>query len=233
VVATQVGLLSSRSLANRVAQDLNLANDPNFASQKGDPAQRLESASREIGSSLNVIRPDEGQLIRFSYQSASPEVAAKVANGVAEAFISSNLQRRYESSAYARTFLERQIAKTRGDLERSERQLVSYAQAQGIINTATSEQSAGPLVSDANSPQGESLTEVNRALADATARRVAAEGAYRAAMGSGITSTENASSQQLRQQRAGLVAQYQEKRATLKPEHPEMFALMALSGVLD
>ena len=233
LVATQVGLLSSRSLAKRVAQDLNLANDPTFVSQKGDLAKRLERASREIGKSLAVIRPDEGQLIKFSYQSSNPQLAAKVANGVAEAFISSNLQRKYESSAYARTFLERQIAKTRGDLERSERQLVNYAQAQGIINTATSEQSAGPLVSDANSPQGESLTEVNRALAEATARRVAAEGAYRAALSSGITSTETASSQQLRQQRAALEAQYQQKRATLKPEHPEMIALRAQVAELD
>ena len=51
--------------------------------------------------------------------------------------INSALQRRYESSAYARNFLERQIAKTRSDLDRSERQLVAYAQAQGIISTGT------------------------------------------------------------------------------------------------
>ena len=61
-----------------------------------------------------------------------------IANGIADSFINTALQRRYEASAYARNFLERQINKTRGDLERSERSLVAYAQAQGIINTGSS-----------------------------------------------------------------------------------------------
>ena len=60
-----------------------------------------------------------------------------VANGIADSFINTALQRRYEASAYARNFLERQINKTRGDLERSERALVAYAQQQGIINTGS------------------------------------------------------------------------------------------------
>ena len=68
--------------------------------------------------------------------STSPQLAAMVANGIADSFINTALQRRYEASAYARNFLERQIAKTRGDLERSERSLTAYAQAQGIITTS-------------------------------------------------------------------------------------------------
>ena len=67
------------------------------------------------------------------------EEVHSIANGIAEAFINSSLQRRYEASAYARDFLQKQIAKTRADLEQSERQLVGYAQAQGIINTGTGE----------------------------------------------------------------------------------------------
>ena len=60
-----------------------------------------------------------------------------IANGIADSFINTALQRRYEASAYARNFLERQINKTRGDLERSGASLVAYAQAQGIINTGS------------------------------------------------------------------------------------------------
>lgn len=101
-VATQVGLLSSRSLAERVAQDLNLANNPEFVDQELDPQRRLQVATSKIEQGLQVIAPDVGQLIQFNYVSDSPRIAAQVANGVAEAFINSNLQRRYESSAYAR-----------------------------------------------------------------------------------------------------------------------------------
>jgi uncharacterized protein involved in exopolysaccharide biosynthesis len=185
-VATQVGLVQSRSVAERAAQELNLANNPDVVKQDIDASKRLRAATTMITDNLKVIAPDQGQLIKFSFDSTSPQLAANVANAVADSFINTAIQRRYESSAYARNFLERQINKTRGDLERSERALVAYAQAEGIINTAPPDgQQAG---GDTNSLQGESLVKLNEALADATARRVAAEGAYRQSLTTGPTS---------------------------------------------
>jgi capsular exopolysaccharide synthesis family protein len=231
-VATQVGLVSSKSVAQRTAQELNLINNPAVVPQNVDASERLRIATNAVSGGLHVIAPQDGQLIRFSYDSTSPQLAATIANGVADSFINTALQRRYEASAYARNFLERQIAKTRGDLERSERSLVAYAQQQGIINTGTSadgKSSSG----DTNSLQGESLVTLNKALADATARRVAAEGAYRQALATGPTSEVTASTQSLRQQRATLEAEYQQKRTFMKPEHPEMLSLRSQIDELD
>ncbi|MBA3527601.1 MAG: GumC family protein, partial [Sphingomonas sp.] len=231
LVATQVGLLESRSLAERVAEDLNLASKPGFADESLSPAERLKGATALVQNNLVVVRPEEGTLIRFNYVSPSPQLAAQVANGVADAFINSTLQRRYEASAYARNFLERQIAKTRGDLERSERQLVAYAQAQGIINTGSA--APGTSAGDTASPAGESLLALNRALAEATARRVSAEGAFSASRNSGPTTEATQSTQTLREGRAALEAQFQEKRNLLQPEHPEMVSLRARIAELD
>ena len=231
-VATQIGLLTSKNVALRTAQELNLANNPDFIAQEGDAATRLKTAAAMVKGGLKVEAPEEGQIIAFSFDSASPQLAAMIANGVAESFINSSLQRRYEASAYARNFLERQIAKTRGDLERSERSLVAYAQAQGIINTGGTSDGKSPA-GDGASLQGESLVTLNRALADATARRVAAEGAYRQARATGPTSEVTASTQALRQQRATLQAEYQQKRTFMKPEHPEMQSLQAQIDELD
>jgi capsular exopolysaccharide synthesis family protein len=218
-------------VAERTAQDLNLASNPAVVGTGGTIEERLKTATGVVAGGLDVTLPEEGSLVRFSYTSADPNLAAGIANGVAESFINAGLQRRFESSAYARQFLERQIAKTRSDLERSEQQLARYAQAQGIISLGGNG-SASPEAG--SSLQGESLTALNRALAEATARRVAAEGAYRAAAASGPTSDVNASTQALRQSRAALEAEYSEKRVTLKPEHPEMVSLRsridALSG---
>ena len=222
-VATQVGLLSSRSIAERAAQDLNLANNTELVGEGGDAASRLRTATAVVAGGLNVEVPEEGQLIKFSYDSESPVLSAAIANQIADSFINANLQRRYDASSYARRFLERQIAKARGDLERSERQLVAYAQAQGIINTNTNEK--GESTGDVNSLQGESLVALNRALADAVARRVAAEGAYRQSLTVGMTSDVTTSTQVLRQSRATLEAEYQDKRTLMKPEHPEMLSL--------
>jgi uncharacterized protein involved in exopolysaccharide biosynthesis len=215
-VATQVGLVSSKSVAERTAQELNLVNNPAVVPQNVDASERLRIATGVVSGGLHVLSPQDGQLIRFSYDSTSPQLAATIANGVADSFINTALQRRYEASAYARNFLERQIAKTRTDLEHSERALVAYAQQEGIINTGTGDGKTSS--GDTNSLQGESLVTLNKALADATARRVAAEGAYRQALATGPTSEVTASTQSLRQQRATLEAEYQQKRTFMKPE---------------
>jgi len=230
-IATQVGLLKSDSLAQRVAEDLNLAANPKFADLSATPADRLRQASRNVASNLSVDMPEEGQLVQFTYVSDSPQLAAGIANAYAASFINSTLQRRYDSSSYARSFLQRQINKTRGDLERSERQLVAYAQSEGIINTSSGED--GKPASDAGSLQGQSLVQLNDALAQATARRVAAEGAYRAAIASGPTTEVTASTSAMRQGRAALEAQYQEKRTLMKPDHPEMVSLRSQIAELD
>ena len=231
-VATQVGLVSSKAVAERTAQELNLANNPTVVSQNIDPSQRLKVATGVVSGGLKVIPPQEGTLIKFSYDSPSPQLAAMIANGVADSFINTALQRRYEASAYARNFLERQIAKTRGDLEHSEKALAEYAQQQGIISTGAGADGK-PAVGDANSLQGESLIALNKALADATARRVAAEGAYRQALATGPTSDVTGATQGLRQQKATLEAEYQQKRTFMKPEHPEMLSLKSQMDELD
>ncbi|HEX2802576.1 MAG TPA: GNVR domain-containing protein, partial [Sphingomicrobium sp.] len=229
-VATQMGLLQSRGLAERVAQDLGLARDPEFADQDAAPARRVQQAARAIEANLQVDQQKDGQLISFSFIWQQPELAAKIANAYADAFIDTSLQRRYEASAYARNFLQRQIASTRRELEKSERQLVQYAQAQGIINSGSGGSQQG---NDASSPQGQSLVALNAALADATARRVAAEGAYRQAVAVGATKDVTDSTQALRQARAALQAEYQEKRTLMKPEHPEMASLRSRITELD
>jgi len=232
LVATQVGLLTSKTVAERTAQELNLGNNADFVPQTGDALSRVHAATDKVEANLKADVPKEGQLINFTFSSTSPQLAALVANGIAESFINSSLQRRYEASAYARKFLERQIAKTRGDLEKSERSLVAYAQAQGIISTAIGPDGK-PASSDAGSLQGESLIALNKALADATARRVSAEGAYRGALASGPTADVTASTQVFRQQRATLQAEYQQKREFMKPEHPEMQSIQAQISELD
>ncbi|WP_300974427.1 GumC family protein [Sphingomonas sp. LHG3406-1] len=225
-VATQVGLLQSRAVAERTAQDLNLAANPAVAGTGGSVQDRLRAATSTVAGGLEVTAPEDGTLIRYSYTSADPQLAARIANGVADSFINAGLQRRFESSAYARQFLERQINKTRGDLERSEQSLAQYAQAQGIITLGGGNASGGSGSPEAgNSLQGESLAALNNALAEATARRVSAEGAYRAASSSGLTADVTASTQLLRSTRAQLEAEYSEKRASLQPEHPEMISL--------
>ena len=229
-VITEVGLLSSSSLAERVAQDLNLAANTTIVGKGGDSATRLKISAGAVAGGLKVIPPEQGRLIRFTYDSPSPTLAAQIANGIADSFIGSGLQRKYEASNYARNFLLQQLNKSRGELERGERQLVTYAQSQGIISTGSA---VGANSGDVNSLQGASLVTLNGALAEATARRVQAQGAYQQAQLSGGSADVNASTSGLRSARASLEAEYQDKRTLLKPDHPDMLALNARIQEID
>jgi capsular exopolysaccharide synthesis family protein len=230
-LSTQVGLLTSRSLAQRVAQDLNLASNPQFVPAQLPRDARLKSAIGRLQGGFEAKDIEGSRLIRLNYISPSPELAARIANSFADNFINSNIERRYDATRYARTFLERQLAKVKGELETSERQLVQYAQQQGILSLGTND--PNKPAGDANSLQGASLLALNQALADAQSRRISAEEAYRSEARVGNTEEVNSSTQALRTQRAQLESEYQQKLSQFKPDYPEMLQRRAQIEALD
>ena len=234
-MATQYALLGSQSLAQRVAQDLNLQGNKNVVPQSLDRNQRVKYATAIVAGHFTVKPVEGSRVVRIFYTSPSPTMAAQIVNSYADNFIQSNLERKYEASAYARHFLEGQIAKTKGELERAEQQIVAYAKGHGIINMAgapgSSDQGKG-AGSDAGSLQGQSLAQVNVALAAATTRRIQAEQAYRN-QANVQTSDITASTATLRGQIADLESQYQEKLNTFRPEYPDMQRLRARIDTLS
>ncbi len=221
-IGTQLGLLNSRALAERVAQDLNLASNPAVVGDGSDRNANTAIAAGFVQGGTAVKIQPQSRLIDVSFIARDPQLAARVVNGITDAFIATNLERRYQSSSYARDFLQRQIATTRRDLEKSERQLVAYAQQQRLISTGEGE-NAG----DTNSLTGSSLIALNQALATTQAKRIAAEQRYREAVLGGATTEGSANAAPLRGQIAALNAEYQQKLQTFQPDYPEMVALKA------
>ncbi|HMJ92959.1 MAG TPA: polysaccharide biosynthesis tyrosine autokinase [Allosphingosinicella sp.] len=229
-LATQYGLLASKSLAERVAQELNLASNEDFVSAEADRGTRLKIATGKLMQNFEVDPVQGSRLVRISYTSASAPLAAQITNSFADNFINSNLERRYEASSYARQFLERQIANVKGELEKSEKGLIAYAQKQGIINTSTGEKGSS---SDVNSLEGASLVSLNEALAEATSKRIAAEQTYSQARTVKGTAEVTESTAVLRGQRATLQAEYQEKLSTFRPDYPDMVQRRSRIEALD
>lgn len=223
-VGTQLGLLASRALAERVAQDLNLASDPAIVGQGGDRATNTKIAAGVVQAGAKLRLQPQSNLVTIAFVARDPQLAARVVNGITDAYIATNLERRYQASSYARDFLQRQIATTRRDLERSERQIVAYAQQQNLISTGSA---AGETAGDTNSLTGSTLVALNNALAATQARRIAAEQRYREAVTGGASTESSANAAPLRAQIASLNAQYQQKLQTFRPDYPEMLALRA------
>jgi uncharacterized protein involved in exopolysaccharide biosynthesis len=55
-------------------------------------------------------------------------------NALAQSFININLERRFEASAYAKTFLEEKLGQTKAKLEDSERDLVQFSREMEVFN---------------------------------------------------------------------------------------------------
>lgn len=242
---TQYGLLRSRSLALRVAEAAGLARDDQFIIAMGGtpPAETLGAAQRAtrrrdqaaslIMRNLTVAPTRGSRLVDVRFTSPDPVLSARVANAIAENFISSNLDRRFESSSYARDFLERRLAQTREALNESERQLVAYATAQHIITLTDGGSATTPATQ--RSLDSASLEAMNAALAQARAARVVAEANWNQAR-SGHAVTEvlsNPTVQALSNQRAALFADYQNKLRTYLPSYPDMVQQRAQIDALD
>lgn len=220
---TQYGLLQSRALAERVARTLNLGEVPGFV-EGATPTARRRAAAAKIARNLEILPQPGSNLVQVSYSDEDAERAMRIANAIVTGFIDSNLERRYNATAFARRFLQTRLSAIRARLEATERQLVQYAQRQGIVELGAS---AGGSSGAGDSLSAQSLTAINTALSQATADRIAAEQRYRQAVANSATNQVLNSStvQGLRAQRAQLQAEYDQKLTTFKPALPEMVAL--------
>lgn len=244
---TQYGLLRSRALAERVVDALNLTQSQAFLHANGldvakpgakiDPTRRRAALREAVigraaaGLSVNPVRGS--RLVQLSYQSTSPALAAELANAFAENYIAMNLERKFESSAYARDFLEKQIAQVKAKLEESERQSVAYAVQQQIINLGENGRSAGAGV---ESLAETNLSALNAAYAAATAARIAAEQKWRQSQTAGLGVSQvlqSATVQELSKQKAKLEADYQDNLRIYKSDYPAMIRLRAQIDELD
>jgi succinoglycan biosynthesis transport protein ExoP len=246
---TQYELLKSRALAQRVAGQLDLAQgdlldriSPKspwaaltsvFSRGSGEAVAdseaavdaRENAATRAILQGLKIEPVRNSRLVRVHFDSPDPAFSQRAVNALAEAFIASNLERRFDSSAYAKTYLEDRLEELKLKLEQSERQLVAFAQKEQIVGTG-----------DSNGNLSEqNLGSVNAALATVRQERIKAESRWRQAQASrGLVLLgdmgENSIIKSLQEQRGKLMADYQDKLRLYKPAYPLM---QQLKGQID
>lgn len=227
---TQYELLKSHSLAERVVEQLNLAQHPAFhgrdssggfaarAEAQEQPIEAravLSSLATRLVSSLSVEPVRNSKLVKVHYDSPDPVLAAQIVKSLAELFIRMKLERGFDAASYAKDFLEQRLAQVKAKLEDSEQALVAFARRQGIIN-----------VDQKQTLAMEKLQAVSAAVAVAGNERIAAESLYREALAahshglSRILDSETIN--KLKQIRVELEANYQEQGLILKPEYPKM-----------
>lgn len=248
---TQYGLLRSRTLSERVANQLRFVDDPKFYEQFGvspnEPAFELvnghypasgraerQRVAGEILLDNLVVNPTRlSRLVTVGFTSPNAAFSARVANAWADNFIQTNLERKVQATSYGRNLLERQLALQKERLDESQRQLVGYASREQIINLPA--QSSNGTTTSERSIVADDLATLNTALSDATTARIQAQARYEQAGRSGA-STEalrNQAINNLRQRRAELSAEYQRLMVQFEPGYPAAKAIQSQIDQLD
>ena len=254
-INTQYQVLQSRELAGRVLIDIGYQDENKFnqvfkqdpldqflatlglgkkvnAKKSVSPTEQKANSFRRValfqkGISIEPIRAT--RLVNIHYNSTDPSFAINSANGLADAFLNRNLETRFESSNYAKTYLEDQLKQLKLKLEDSEAQLVKFAEQEQIISTGGEE--SGSL-------QEQNVGALNAALAQAKQDRIKAQARWQQAQSNvglvtfGAAGVASAISG-LQQARSKLMLDYQDKLSVYKPAYPLMIQLQNQISEID
>jgi len=115
-----------------------------------------------------IVKPiSNSQLLRISYDSSDPQLAANINNAVAKTFVRQNLERRFDTASSYKSYVTDNIEVTRKSLEQAEQRLNTYAKANNIVQGA-----------DGESTSTYTLKKQAEELVIAEKERIEAEAAY-------------------------------------------------------
>lgn len=250
---TQHELLRSRAMSERVVAAMGLDQDPSFTNAKfsivgsilsllsfgssssGDDtldaqdakdASDMRRAVQRVRNNVAVAPLSGSRLVDITYTDPSRARAAAIANAYADAYVASNLDRRFEANSYAKVFLEDQLKQLKIRLEDSEKSMLAFAERENMVQT-----------SDQQSIAETNLAAANAALGVLISSRIQAEQAWKQVEDTPSTALpqllNNKVIEGLRVQRNDLKRDYEEKLETFKPSYPVMMELSSKIAAVD
>ena len=183
---TQIEILKSRQIAERVVAKLDLAKNPLldprqqkpslwrkwFPSSRDDQKLTDEAVSKmiasEIESGLKIEPVRNSTVVKISFDSPDKTLAARIPNAVADAYIESDLEAKVQMTQKANEWLSQRMAGLRSKLEASEQALQDYRVKANIVDTK------GIALNGA----GKQLDEISTNLINARQRLAEAAAAY-------------------------------------------------------
>lgn len=244
---TQIEIMKSRDLADRLVRVLNLAKhpdyDPRHIREKGWFASTLdllrpagaapgaapkeediiEAVTAQVMGAVSLQPVRNTQIVKLSFDTHDPVLAERVPNTLAMIYVVSDLEARGDESRRSWSFLAAQAQELKKKLADSERDLQQFRESQKVVIAK------GISVSDA----ARRLEDVTSNLDEARRKRMAAESVFRqvsaAAQGQSSDALEtlavlqaNPVLLQLKQSLVEAEKRYAEASRRYGPEHPRM-----------
>lgn len=238
---TQYKILGSDAVARKAAERLGLTRHPLFDPEQrepgllarlrgllpgagpGRPQDPLDVAAAQLGAALEISPIRNSHLVQISWVSKDPDLAAQVANAVADAYIGFNVETSYTASDQASEFLVNQIGNLRREMAALEESLQSYGELKRIVSIDDTSNITLKALGDVAAKR----TAAQTRLAEKEAAWMAASSTQAAALKEVLASELIA---RLKQEYAAVEADYVEKSRQFKDEWP---GLQQLRSKLD
>ena len=154
-VESQVQIVKSESIALSVIKELNLAEDPEFSGSGGGligtligsvthlfsastPTSDFETTRRTVeafANRLTVRRVGLTYIIEIAFSSYSADHAAQIANAVADAYVTDQLEAKYQATRRASFWLQDRIKELRNQASVAERSVVEFKTQNNIVES--------------------------------------------------------------------------------------------------
>jgi uncharacterized protein involved in exopolysaccharide biosynthesis len=239
MMSSQIELIRSRDLLLEVIDSENLRSETELTGisfspvtfvmqmlgRKVEPRSGDETIVANINERLSVVRERDSAVISISVRSQNPELAARIANAIAEAHVRRRTAQSLSDTAEATAWLEQEIARLRVKVQEAEKAVADY-RVQNDLFTGTE-----------NTPiLDQQLTAISTQITAAQERKNAAQSRANLirellAQGQPIDGVQDVRNsvviQQLSQTKATLQGELAERSATLLPNHPTIRSLVA------
>lgn len=166
---TQNRILTSRAVAERVANRLQLGANLRFmglegVSDEAERTRRLKAASPidRLLANVHVELVKDSRVVLLRYEDPDPQLAALIANAWADAYIEQSLAVKNATTQNATEWLEQQLADLEVKLDKSGKELFEFKRSHDIVATSWE---------DRQSMVSQRLTTINEALTRARVRK--------------------------------------------------------------
>lgn len=141
-LGTQIQVLEGATLAEITLDQVGAANDPKWVAAIQQHAAPLPSAppttpEELVGSfqgDLHIQRVRDSHVVNVSFESADPNVSAKIANSLADNYIEYNFKQKYDATRQASGWMEQQLDELKAKVEKSQEALVNYEKQNSIVD---------------------------------------------------------------------------------------------------
>ncbi len=247
-VQSQIQLLTSRDLARRVIKTLDLQGNDEFdplAKGMGattralvmlglarDPTQTTpeDRILETFGDKLNVLSPTKTRVLSIEFTSRNPDLAAKGANAVAEAYLEFQQDAKRDHARGAANSLAALVAQLRARVTEADAEAEQFRAKSGLLVGSNNTTINAQRLSDLNTQ----LSLSRSAQADAQAKaRLLRDMLRQNRIGDIPDVANNEVIRRLQEQRVTLRAQLALESRTLLPGHPRIKELQAQLQDLD